>query len=139
MVALLRASAWLTRIRRTTQRRQYRDVDGPEMRVRLGVREPVDRSARPDVRAYQSQLRRRLRLAILDLPVAYRAPIVLRDLRGVSTAPAGAVLALKPQTLKSRLHRGHLMLRARLSDLSTGLAWPTAAADALTNVPTLTA
>lgn len=41
-----------------------------------------------------------------------------------ATAQAGAVLAIKEETLKSRLHRGHLMLRHRLSSLSTAASQP---------------
>lgn len=117
-------NATMTRVRRATERRrrQCRDAEGADTRVGLGAREMVDRAAWPDTRVYRSQLRRRLRLAILELPAAYRAPVVLRDLRGLSTAQAGAVLALKAQTLKSRLHRGHLMLRDSLSDFSAGPA-----------------
>ncbi len=117
-------NATMTRARRATQRqqRQSRDAEGADTRVGLGAREIMDRGARPDTRLYRSQLRRRLRAAILALPAVYRAAVVLRDLRGLSTAQAGAALALKEQTLKSRLHRAHLMLRDSLSDFSTGLA-----------------
>lgn len=117
-------NATMTRVRRATERhrRQRRDAQGTNMRVGLRVREIVDHAAWPDTRVYRSQLRRRLRSAILDLPADYRAAVVLRDLRGLSTAQAGAVLAIKEQSLKSRLHRGHLMLRDSLSDFSAGLA-----------------
>ena len=115
-------NATMTRLRRATERhrRQAREAEGADTRVGLGAREIVDRAPWPDTRVHRSQLRRRLRLAILELPAAYRAPVVLRDLRGLSTTQAGAVLALKEPTLKSRLHRGHLMLRDSLSDFSAG-------------------
>jgi RNA polymerase sigma-70 factor (ECF subfamily) len=60
--------------------------------------------------------------AILALPPIYQAPVVLRDLHGLSTEEASAVLHVKDQTLKSRLHRGRLMLRKQLADFAGGLS-----------------
>jgi RNA polymerase sigma-70 factor (ECF subfamily) len=55
------------------------------------------------------------------MPVLYRAPVILRDVQGLSTEEASAILHVKEQTLKSRLHRGRLMLREHLSDFAGGL------------------
>ena len=49
--------------------------------------------------------------ALSHLPEVYRVPVILRDIQGLSTEEASAVLRVKPQTLKSRLHRGRLILR----------------------------
>ncbi len=62
-----------------------------------------------------------------DLPEIYRTPIVLRDIHGLSTEEASQVLNVKSQTLKSRLHRGRLILRERLADFATGLTLHTVA------------
>jgi RNA polymerase sigma-70 factor (ECF subfamily) len=70
----------------------------------------------------RSQMRARLIEALRDLPQVYRIPVLLRDIQGLSTEEAAAVLRVKPQTLKSRLHRGRLILRERLSDFATGLS-----------------
>jgi len=75
-----------------------------------------------DERVFRSQLRRRVLRAILALPAIYRAPVVLRDLHGMSTEEASAMLHVKDQTLKSRLHRGRLILRKQLSDFAGGLS-----------------
>ena len=80
-----------------------------------------DWSALADEQVLRSQLRARVRRAIQSLPAIYRAPVVLRDLRGLSTEEASAVLQVKDQTLKSRLHRGRLMLRRQLADFAAGL------------------
>ena len=48
-------------------------------------------------------------------------PVILRDIQGLSTEEASAVLKVKPQTLKSRLHRGRLILRERLADFAGGV------------------
>lgn len=86
------------------------------------VREPADLSALADEDLFKSQLRRRLFRAILNLPVIYRAPVMLRDIQGMSTEEASAMLRVKDQTLKSRLHRGRLLLRKQLSDFAGGLS-----------------
>jgi RNA polymerase sigma-70 factor (ECF subfamily) len=84
-------------------------------------REPADWSQMADERVFRAELRRRVLRAILALPVIYRAPVVLRDLQGLSTEEASARLRVKDQTLKSRLHRGRLILRRQLADFAGGL------------------
>jgi len=84
--------------------------------------EPTDWSEMADERLFRSQLRRRLHRAILALPAIYRAPVMLRDIQGLSTEEASAVLRVKDQTLKSRLHRGRLILRKQLTDFAGGLS-----------------
>jgi RNA polymerase sigma-70 factor, ECF subfamily len=84
-------------------------------------REPADWSELADERIFRAELRRRVLRAILALPVIYRAPVVLRDLQGLSTEEASARLRVKDQTLKSRLHRGRLILRRQLADFAGGL------------------
>jgi RNA polymerase sigma-70 factor (ECF subfamily) len=59
--------------------------------------------------------------AIEELPEIYRAPVVLRDIQGLTTEEASLRLKLKDQTLKSRLHRGRLMLREKLVAFANGL------------------
>ena len=74
-----------------------------------------------DEQVLRSELRHRLARAIQALPAIYRAPVLLRDIQGMSTEEASAVLRVKDQTLKSRLHRGRLILRAQLADFAGGL------------------
>ena len=66
-------------------------------------------------------MRKTLVRALQGLPVLYRTPVLLRDVQGLSTEEASAVLHVKEQTLKSRLHRGRLMLREQLSTFAGGL------------------
>jgi RNA polymerase sigma-70 factor (ECF subfamily) len=84
--------------------------------------EVADWSDLADERVLRAQLRRRVLQAVLALPSIYRAPVVLRDLQGMSTEEASAVLRVKDQTLKSRLHRGRLILRKQLADFAGGLS-----------------
>lgn len=83
--------------------------------------EVADWSQMADEGVYRSQMRRRVFSAILALPAIYRAPVMLRDIQGLSTEEASAVLHVKDQTLKSRLHRGRLILRKQLADFAGGL------------------
>ena len=86
------------------------------------TREPADWTGLADEAVLRSQMRDRLAAAMKDLPPIYRVPVLLRDLQGLSTEEASQVLNVKTQTLKSRLHRGRLMLRRRLADFSRGLS-----------------
>ena len=86
------------------------------------LRDVADWSDMADERILRSQLRRRVFRAILALPAIYRAPVMLRDIQGMSTEEASAMLRVKDQTLKSRLHRGRLILRKQLADFAGGLA-----------------
>jgi RNA polymerase sigma-70 factor (ECF subfamily) len=84
-------------------------------------REPADWSYMPDEALLRAQLRRAVFAAIEELPEIYRAPVVLRDIEGLTTEEASTRLHVKDQTLKSRLHRGRLMLRERLQAFTSGL------------------
>ena len=84
-------------------------------------RQPADWSRMPDEELLRAQLREAVTEAIRELPEIYRAPVVLRDIEGLSTEEASSRLKLKDQTLKSRLHRGRLMLRDRLRAFTSGL------------------
>jgi RNA polymerase sigma-70 factor, ECF subfamily len=85
-------------------------------------REVADWSTLADDAVMRSELRRKLIRAVQDLPAIYRAPVVLRDIHGLSTEEASAVLRVKDQTLKSRLHRGRMILRDRLAAFADGLS-----------------
>src|SRR6516162_2291593 len=100
--------------------RQATVLEADDM-IRVGPREPADYSQMADERVLRSQLRRRVFGAILALPAIYRAPVMLRDIQGMSTEEASALLRVKDQTLKSRLHRGRLILRKQLADFAGGL------------------
>ena len=85
-------------------------------------REQADWSSMADESVMRLQMRRKLAQALLELPDIYRVPVVLRDLQGLSTEEASERLGIKEQTLKSRLHRGRLFLRTRLSEFANGLS-----------------
>jgi RNA polymerase sigma-70 factor (ECF subfamily) len=84
--------------------------------------DPPDWSSLADDEVMRGELRARLVQALRTLPAVYRVPVLLRDIHGLSTEEASAVLRIKPQTLKSRLHRGRLILREKLGDFASGLS-----------------
>lgn len=91
----------------------------------IPLRSPADVAGQgepADERVLRSELRRRVFSEVLALPAIYRAPVMLRDIQGMSTEEASARLRVKDQTLKSRLHRGRLILRKQLADFAGGLA-----------------
>ena len=90
-------------------------------------REVADWSDLADDRLLRSEMWMRLVSALSGLPDIYRVAVLLRDVQGLSTEEASAVLGVKRQTLKSRLHRGRLILRAQLADFADGLAMRSAA------------
>ncbi|HXH06547.1 MAG TPA: sigma-70 family RNA polymerase sigma factor [Vicinamibacterales bacterium] len=114
----------MSRLRRDRARRQE-PVEPPPLSPEHEARrpEPADASLLADDEMLRAELRRRLIEALRELPLVYRAPVLLRDVHGLSTEEAAAVLRIKPQTLKSRLHRGRLQLRARLAEFAGGLSF----------------
>ena len=83
--------------------------------------DPADWSHMPDEELLRFELRRAVEAAVLELPEIYREPVILRDFEGLTTEEASTRLKVKDQTLKSRLHRGRLLLRERLQAFASGL------------------
>src|SRR6185503_13634237 len=104
-----------SRLARSAEKERDRLLAGDAAQERpRAAKQAVDAAPLPDDEVMRGELRHAVAAAIADLPEIYREPIVLRDVRGFTTEEAGRRLKLKDQTLKSRLHRGRLMLRARL-------------------------
>ena len=96
--------------------------DGDTSVAPAGLADIADWSDLADERVLRAQLREHVFNAILALPAIYRAPVMLRDIQGMSTEEASAMLKVKDQTLKSRLHRGRLILRKQLAAFAGGLS-----------------
>jgi RNA polymerase sigma-70 factor (ECF subfamily) len=117
-------NAAMSRLRSAKRRRRHDEPQAHAGHDSLPVTsssEIVDWSNMADERVYRLELRRRVADAVQGLPAIYRAPVVLRDFHGLSTEEASALLRVKDQTLKSRLHRGRLILRRELADFASGL------------------
>ena len=109
------------RTSKVARQAQQHERSGEEDDKLRALREPADWSNLPDEAVLRAQLRSAVFAAIEDLPEIYRAPVVLRDIEGLSTEEASTRLHVKDQTLKSRLHRGRVMLRERLQAFTSGL------------------
>ena len=80
------------------------------------IPEAPDWSEAPQLRLEQSDLRRVLEESIRELPLRYRATIILRDVEGLSTREAAEVMELSETAFKSRLHRARLAVRRSLDE-----------------------
>jgi RNA polymerase sigma-70 factor, ECF subfamily len=97
------------------------EPDGQEPGA-FAPQDPADWSSMADDHVLRREMRERLIAALTELPEVYRTPVVLRDIQGLTTEEASAVLHVKSQTLKSRLHRGRLILRQALAQFAGGVA-----------------
>ena len=125
-------SSWIYRITfntamsrlRTSRYTRPHEVQAIDMHTETGdlaPQEPADWSSLADDGVLRAEMRSRLIQALTHLPEVYRTPVILRDIQGLSTEEASVVLKVKPQTLKSRLHRGRLILRQHLGDFAGAL------------------
>jgi RNA polymerase sigma-70 factor, ECF subfamily len=125
-------SSWIYRITFNTAMSRLRsgragraaEVQGPDLQpdaADMVKPEPADWTSLADDQVMRAEMRRKLIAALTHLPAVYRVPVLLRDINGLSTEEASAILHVKPQTLKSRLHRGRLILREHLGDFAGGV------------------
>ncbi len=108
---------WLTRIGineayRGLRRRQDEPL---EMIDLVGERVP-GWGNQPDEVFESREFLRAVDKALVELPLDYRSAVILRDVEGLSTAEAAETLEIGERSLKSRLHRGRMALRAKLDD-----------------------
>jgi len=79
------------------------------------VQPGIDWSPRLHDPVLQAELHSVLRAAIDELPEEHRATFLLHDVEGLSNPEIAETLQIKPATVKSRVHRARLFLRARLA------------------------
>ncbi len=107
---------WLYRIgvneahRRTSRRR------APVVSLDEQLVEPADTRPGPPRLLEHDDLRHALDRAVQRLQPDQRAPLVLRDIEGLSTTQAAAILDLGEAAFKSRLHRARLAVRDAVRD-----------------------
>ena len=125
-------SSWIYRITfntamsrlRTGRSSRAAEQQRPEMSgdvTGMLAQDPADWSSLADDHVLRREMREQLISALTTLPEVYRTPVVLRDIQGMSTEEASRILHVKPQTLKSRLHRGRLILRQALAEFAGGV------------------
>ena len=72
-------------------------------------------SASPEQEIARRQVRSLLEEAIDELPQPFRIVFTLREIENLSTEETARHLSLKPETIKTRLHRARRMLRCALN------------------------
>ena len=113
-----RVTTWLYRITVNAALMKLRKEKRARTLTRTGL-EDVDLADWTDVPerfAANSELGRKLMEGIATLPDDLKAAVVLRDVEGLSNAEASEVLEVTVASLKSRLHRGRVLLRQHLDD-----------------------
>ncbi len=72
-------------------------------------RDPVDL-------AHHKEISVAVRRAVAELPDEFRECVLLRDMEGLSYEEIGEVLELAPGTVRSKIHRGRLILQKKLKE-----------------------
>jgi RNA polymerase sigma-70 factor, ECF subfamily len=124
-------STWLTRItvnEALGRKRRRRPTVGLEVVETLQestaqiIDFPTMTSSDPERSAAQHEIRRLLELAIDKLPEPFRLVFVMRDVEDLSIEETASLLGIRPETVKTRLHRARRMLRETLDQrLATSL------------------
>ncbi|PWK65332.1 RNA polymerase sigma factor [Aminobacter sp. AP02] len=125
-------STWLTRIAlnealtRIRKRRPVAELDELDIAANGGQVIMFPTSLTPpsaDAEFGRRQVRALLEQAIDELPAAFRIVFILRDVEEMSIDETATQLALKPETVKTRLHRARKLMRAAIEKrLSNGFA-----------------
>jgi RNA polymerase sigma-70 factor (ECF subfamily) len=123
-----RFSTWLTRIAlnealgRRRRRRETTPLSvldaGADAGLAAFPHSLVPLSA--DSEVGRTEMRLLLEHAIDELPEAFRLVVILRDVEGMSTAEAADQLGIRPETVKTRLHRARQLLRRAIEEKISG-------------------
>ncbi len=113
---------WLFRIavnlalseRRARLRRRTVPLDAAADTASSSGRPDHGGSANPADRVEQCELRQRLEAALTALAVEFRVAGVLRDIEGLDYAQIAEIIGVPVGTVKSRIARGRMLLRAAL-------------------------
>jgi len=114
---------WLYRIATNVSLTRLRRRKQPEM---VSLDEPLDEAGEvpleiPDDRYSPEEVHRqrvlheKLQAAVDGLPPDHRAVVVLRDLQGLSNEEVSKTLNISVAAVKSRLHRGRLVIREKMA------------------------
>lgn len=118
-------STWLTRIAlnealgRLRRRRitvDLKDIDAinDQGEARVIYLPSARQDSDPEAAAARTEVRRLLEQAMDELPAHFRMVLVLRDIEEMSTEETASHLGLRPETVKTRLHRARRLLRRSL-------------------------
>ena len=113
-----KVSTWLYRITVNAALMRLRKEKKARELTRTGLEDVdiPDWSDAPYRAATDSELGDRLREGIGMLPDDMKAAVVLRDIEELTNAEAADVIGISVAALKSRLHRGRVLLRKHLEE-----------------------
>jgi len=113
-------ATWLTRIVINEAlgrlRKRKRHVPMPENLEAQIIRFPLNPSDDPERTMAQRQILGLVERATDSLPDVYRTVFVARVIEGLSMEETAALLSIKPETVKTRLHRARALVRKALDD-----------------------
>jgi RNA polymerase sigma-70 factor (ECF subfamily) len=103
------------RKRRTRKRdRRTLSIDAPIAGTDDLYATPEGREVDPGDGAHHREFLARVRVCVQELPDEFRAAVVLRDMEALSYEEIAAALGLPIGTVRSRIHRGRLLLQEML-------------------------
>jgi RNA polymerase sigma-70 factor (ECF subfamily) len=113
-------STWLSRIvinealgRLRKRKRIAAMPENPEAQI---IRFPLNPSDDPERTMAQRQILRLVERATDSLPDVYRTVFVARVIEGLSIEQTADLLGVRPETVKTRLHRARTLVRKALED-----------------------
>lgn len=114
-------STWLYRITVNAALMKIRKEKKSKYLTQTGYEdtEVPDWAGDPARVAANTELRRALQEGIARLAPELRAAVILRDVQGFSGDEAAEILEVSLAALKSRLHRGRILLRKHLESMVT--------------------
>lgn len=74
----------------------------------------------PETEMSRQEIRTFLEQAVDALPVPFRSVFVLRDVQGLSVEETAATLDIKPETVRTRLHRARRLMRETIEQKLNG-------------------
>ena len=113
-----RVTTWLYRITVNAALMKLRKEKRARTLTQTGLEdvEIADWDAGPERLAVTSELGEKLQEGIAQLQPELRSAVVFRDVEGLSNTEGAEVLGITVSSLKSRLHRGRLILREYMSE-----------------------
>ena len=119
-------ATWLTRITlneaigRKRRRRPMVDLNDldtfdEQSEARVLIFPGASANSNPESETGRAEIRRLLEHAVDDLPEAFRIVFVMREVEQMSVEETASQLQLRPETVKTRLHRARRLLREALS------------------------
>ena len=78
--------------------------------------EPQGREVDPGERAHHQEFMIQVRVAVQELPDEFRDAVLLRDMQDLSYEDIGEIMGVPPGTVRSRIHRGRLILQEKLKE-----------------------